>query len=62
MLLHSTEIPELVNLCDRVSVLYDGAVVESLQGNEINEVAVMRAVLGKERIEASSVSETGYGQ
>jgi ribose transport system ATP-binding protein len=62
VLLHSTEIPELVNLCDRVSVLYDGAVVESLQGNEINEVAVMRAVLGKERIEASSVSETGYGQ
>ncbi len=62
VLLHSTEIPELVNLCDRVSVLYDGAVVASLQGNEIDEVAVMRAVLGKETHEASSVSETGYGQ
>ncbi len=49
ILLHSTEIPELVNLCDRISVLYDGKVVARLDDNEISEVAVMRAALGGSR-------------
>ena len=62
VLLYSTEVPELVNLCDRVSVLYEGSVVASLQGNEIDEVAVMRAVLGGQGTDASSVSETGCEQ
>ena len=62
VLLHSTEIPELVHLCDRVSVLYEGSVAAKLQGDEIDEVAVMRAALGGQRTEASSVRKIEFEQ
>ena len=32
MLFHSTEIPELVHLCDRVLVLYAGRIVAEIPG------------------------------
>jgi ribose transport system ATP-binding protein len=34
ILFHSTEVPELVHLCDRVLVLYDGRMVAEIAGNE----------------------------
>ncbi|MER8776353.1 sugar ABC transporter ATP-binding protein [Mesorhizobium sp. M0977] len=46
ILLHSTEIPELVHQCDRVLVLYDGHLVAELAGDEITEGAIMRPALG----------------
>lgn len=46
ILLHSTEIPELVHQCDRVLVLYDGRVVAELAGEAITEPAIMRPALG----------------
>ncbi|TPK52995.1 MULTISPECIES: sugar ABC transporter ATP-binding protein [unclassified Mesorhizobium] len=46
ILLHSTEIPELVHQCDRVLVLYDGRLVAELAGDEITESAIMRPALG----------------
>lgn len=46
VLLYSTEIPELVNLCDRVSVIYRGQLVDELTGDEISEDAIMRGALG----------------
>lgn len=45
VLLYSTEIMELVNLCDRVLVMYAGAVVEELAGEAIEEERIMRAAL-----------------
>jgi len=47
ILLHSTEIPELVHLCDRVLVLYDGRVAAELQGDAITEPAIMGPALGQ---------------
>jgi ribose transport system ATP-binding protein len=47
ILFHSTEIPELVNMCDRVAVMYEGRVVEELAGAAIDEEAIMRAALGE---------------
>jgi ribose transport system ATP-binding protein len=47
ILLHSTEIPELVNQCDRVLVLYDGRLVAELSGEAISEAAIMRPALGQ---------------
>ncbi len=47
ILFHSTEIPELVNMCDRVAVMYEGRVVEELAGDAIDEEAIMRAALGE---------------
>ena len=42
----SSEIPELVNLCDRVLVMYSGRTVCELLGEEISEEAIMRPALG----------------
>ena len=46
VLFYSTEITELVNLCDRILVMYGGAVVEELAEGEIDEERIMRAALG----------------
>ena len=46
ILFHSTEVPELVHLCDRVSVLYEGRIALRLQADEISETAIMEAALG----------------
>jgi ribose transport system ATP-binding protein len=43
----SSEIPELVNLCDRVLVMYSGRVVSELLDDEISEEAIMRPALGE---------------
>ncbi len=48
VLLHSTEIPELVHLCDRVAVFYEGGICRWLQGGGITETNVMEAALGGE--------------
>jgi ribose transport system ATP-binding protein len=42
----SSEIPELVNLCDRVLVMYSGRIVRELVGDDISEEAIMRPALG----------------
>jgi ribose transport system ATP-binding protein len=46
ILFYSTEIPELVNLSDRVAVLYGGRVAGVLTEAEISEEAIMRRALG----------------
>jgi ribose transport system ATP-binding protein len=46
VLLHSTEIPELVHLCDRVGVLYEGRLSRWLQGDALTENAIMEETLG----------------
>ncbi|WP_348602100.1 sugar ABC transporter ATP-binding protein [Phyllobacterium sp. SB3] len=48
VLLYSSETPELVNLCNRVIVLYGGRVVEIVSDDrgELSETMIMRAALG----------------
>lgn len=46
ILFHSTEIPELVHLCDRAIVLYAGRVVAEIEADDLSEHAIMRAALG----------------
>lgn len=46
ILFHSTEIPELVHLSDRVAVLYEGRINRWLERDQITEVAMMEAALG----------------
>jgi ribose transport system ATP-binding protein len=50
VLFYSTEIPELVNLCDRVMVIYRGRIVETLAGNSLSESAIMGAAVGRQPI------------
>lgn len=46
VLFHSTEIPELVHLCDRVGVLYEGKLSRWLDGDALTESAIMLETLG----------------
>ena len=46
ILFYSTEIPELVNLADRVVVLYGGRAAAELEGQALSEPAILRAALG----------------
>ncbi len=46
ILFHSTEIPELVHLCDRVLVLYGGRLAAEIAGADLTEGAIMRPALG----------------
>jgi ribose transport system ATP-binding protein len=45
IVLYSTEYDELVGLCDRVIVLYDGAIKRTLVGSEITERALIGSAL-----------------
>jgi ribose transport system ATP-binding protein len=42
----STELTELVGLCDRVLVMFDGRIVAKLEGDEINEERIASASVG----------------
>lgn len=46
VLFYSTEVPELVNLCDRVLVMYRGRIVTELKGDDISEESIMTYALG----------------
>jgi ribose transport system ATP-binding protein len=50
IILYSTEIEEIINLCDRVLVIYGGRVVKEVTSgpHRISETDVMRATLGAE--------------
>ncbi len=50
VLFYSTEIAELVNLCDRVLVMYGGRVVRELDGDDISEENIMRPALGEAHV------------
>lgn len=47
VLVYSTEIPELVGLCDRVCSMYGGQIVAEHTGAELTETSVMRSILGR---------------
>ena len=47
VLFYSTDIAELVNLCDDVLVLYRGHVVDTLAGDAVTDTQIMRAALGQ---------------
>jgi ribose transport system ATP-binding protein len=44
ILFSSTELPELIGLCDRIIVLYRGRIVGEINGGGINERALLHAV------------------
>jgi len=46
ILIYSTEIPELVNICHRVLVCYHGRLVAERHGAELNEHSLMTAAIG----------------
>lgn len=57
ILFYSTEIPELVNVCDRVLVMYRGRVVKELLGDDISEENIMTYALGSPAAESTAPAE-----
>ncbi|OIU88217.1 sugar ABC transporter ATP-binding protein [Microbacterium sp. AR7-10] len=49
VLVYSTEIPEIVNLCHRAIVIYRGTVVAEFQGEDLQESNLMSAAIGASR-------------
>lgn len=54
VLMFSTEIPELVNLCDRVLVMYGGRIARQVGGDELSEDAIIEAAIGAHRAPAAT--------
>ena len=48
VLLHSTEIPELANMCDRILVLYAGSIVAEFDARQTTDAHITTAMLGIE--------------
>jgi ribose transport system ATP-binding protein len=49
ILFHSTDIAELVNVCDAAIVLYRGEVVDRIDGDALTDTRIMRAAVGQAR-------------
>ncbi len=47
ILFHSTELNELVNMCDSVLTLYKGSVVDQVSADRLSEESLMRGMLGE---------------
>ena len=56
ILFHSTEIPELVHLCDRVIVLYSGRLVAEIAAKDLTERAIMWPALGGETLREEALA------
>jgi ribose transport system ATP-binding protein len=53
VLYYSTDIPELVNLCDEVAVIYRGRIAELLGGNDLSETKIMAAAVAQSTARAA---------
>ena len=42
----SSDMSEIIGMCDRVLVMYEGAISSTLCGDDITEEAIMRAAVG----------------
>ena len=58
ILFYSTEIPELVNVCDRVLVMYRGRMVKELLGDQLSEENIMTYALGSQEAEPKAVESS----
>jgi ribose transport system ATP-binding protein len=48
IIFYSSEIPELVNLCDRVLVLYGGRITQEFLSEKLSEDLLIAAAMGYE--------------
>ncbi len=42
----SSELPEILGLCDRAAVFYQGQIAAELQGNDLNSQSIMHHATG----------------
>ncbi|MBT9288506.1 sugar ABC transporter ATP-binding protein [Prosthecodimorpha staleyi] len=58
ILFYSTDYDELIGCCDRVAVMYDGAIKVELEGDGITEQALIASALN---IDAGAAARSGHG-
>ncbi len=58
VLFYSTDLEELVNVCDRVLVMYDGGIAAELAGETLSETNIIRASMG-ETVLAQAIRASG---
>jgi ribose transport system ATP-binding protein len=58
VLLHSTEIPELVHLSDRTLVFYAGRIAAEIPASQLSEEEILRAALGAD-VHAGKTADAG---
>lgn len=49
IIMYSSDMMELIGLCDQVLIMYEGRVVALLEGEQINEESIMSTAVGRER-------------
>ena len=52
MLVYSSDLPEVVGLCDRVVTFYRSRVTGEFEGDELTERNVLGAIVGQEEVRA----------
>jgi ribose transport system ATP-binding protein len=57
VLLYSSEIPELIELCGRCLVLYEGAITDELSGDTITEQSLISGIVGHRSLDTTAVAE-----
>jgi ribose transport system ATP-binding protein len=60
VLFYSTDYEELIGMCDRVIILYEGRIVRELKGEEINEHNIITASLNLKPEEKNPYDDTAY--
>jgi DNA-binding GntR family transcriptional regulator len=60
VLFYSTDYEELIGMCDRVIILYEGRIVRELKGEEINEHNIITASLNLDPEEKNPYDDTAY--
>jgi putative multiple sugar transport system ATP-binding protein len=50
----SSEMPELLGICDRICVMNDGAFVGELAASEATQEGIMRAIMRNKRIQGGA--------
>ena len=58
ILLYSTDYDELIGLCDRVMILYQGRIVRELAGGEITETNIVASSLNIHKTAGTAAMET----
>jgi ribose transport system ATP-binding protein len=46
IILISSEIEEILNICDRIMVMHDGSIIREFQGDNINREDIIYAAIG----------------
>ena len=49
VLLASSELSELMGMCDRIFAMYHGEIVGEYNAQEVNQEELLRAIFGKEK-------------